>query len=464
MKQPPLVLIIDDDPEIRRGLASALSAAYGVHLACSGEEGIQKAETLKPDLVLLDLVLPGLGGVAVLRALKKKNAESLVIIMSAYGRASTVVQAIKLGAADFLEKPLDPARLLDQLNEILTSRLPRPAPIRERIIGESRAMRKAWRLVERFGPTEIPILLEGESGTGKDLFAQAIHQISKRAHGPLVTLDCGTIPEELAESELFGYEAGAFTGATKSKVGKVAWADGGTLFIDEIGVLSLSCQAKLLRLIEQQTFTPLGAREGRPQSLKVRFISATNVPLRDAIARGAFREDLYHRVNGFAIELPPLREREGDLDPLIGHFLEQFRQQFHRPDLEISCEALDLLRSHLWPGNVRELQRVLAAAAVMADRIISPEHLPSCVAAPVHGATEGLLKLALQLNPDLTGGVDLKRIKELAGRAAEREVIVTMQRRTNLNRQELARLLGVDPKTLRSRLREALEEKHEKER
>jgi transcriptional regulator with PAS, ATPase and Fis domain len=339
---------------------------------------------------------------------------------------------------------------------------PAPDPLfsaRKRIIGESPALQKALRLVERFGPTDIPILLEGESGTGKELFAQAIHEASQQARGRLVTLDCGTIPEELAESELFGYHAGAFTGAVKDKLGKVAWADGGTLFIDELGVLSLSAQAKLLRLIEQQTFVPLGAPDCRPQSVHTRFVSATNVALRTAVARGVFRRDLYHRLNGFTIELPPLRERGRDVELLAEHFLEKFRRQFRKPELEISPPALDLLRLYPWPGNIRELQRVLAASTVIADRVIAPEHLPAAVAGAAQGG-ESLFRLSAHLQPAVESEIDLKHVKERAGRAAEREVIVALQQRTHLNQRELARLLGVDPKTLRSRLKEGAQESH----
>jgi transcriptional regulator with GAF, ATPase, and Fis domain len=337
-----------------------------------------------------------------------------------------------------------------------------PGPLfsaRKRIIGESPALRSALRQVEQFGPTDIPLVLEGESGTGKELFAQAIHEVSPQARGRLVTLDCGTIPEELAESELFGYHAGAFTGAVKDRLGRVAWADGGTLFIDELTVLSLSAQAKLLRLIEQQTFVPLGAPDCRPRSVQTRFVSATNVALRAAVTRGVFRRDLYHRLNGFTIELPPLRERGRDVELLAEHFLGKFRDQFGKPELEIAPAALELLRLYPWPGNVRELQRVLAAAAVIADRAIAPEHLPAAVAGASHAA-ESLLRLSAHLQPALASEIDLKHVKERAGRAAERELIVALQQRTHLNQRELARLLGVDPKTLRSRLKEMPQESH----
>jgi transcriptional regulator with PAS, ATPase and Fis domain len=338
--------------------------------------------------------------------------------------------------------------------KILAARTPKKLPAREKIIGQSRAIQRVWRLVEQFGPTDIPILLQGETGTGKELFAQALHQISKRSSGPLVPIDCGTLPEQLAESELFGYEEAAFTGAAKKKPGKVTWANGGTLFLDEIGVLSLACQAKLLRLVEQQGFVPLGARDGRLTRLDVRFISATNTPLRKAIEKDGFREDLYQRLSGLTIELPPLRERDGDLELLSRYFLDQYRRQDKKPDLEISEECLDIFRSYAWPGNVRELQRVIASTVVMADRMILPEHLPTQLCERRGAGSLGRPDLTLCPSSELAQPLDLKRVKEWAGREAQMHIIVELQKRGRMTRQELARFLGVDPKTLRARLKE----------
>ena len=446
------VLVIDDDPEIHRTLASALAPSCSVRSAYSGEEGLSEYESLPSDLVLLDLMLPQMGGLAVLRALKKMRGDAVVIMMSAYGQIQTAVQAIQSGAADYLEKPFDKRRLLGEIDHILAARVPKKIALRDRIIGESRSMKRVWKLVEQIGPTDIPVLLHGETGTGKDLFAQALHETSKHAQGPFVPIDCGTLPEPLAESELFGYEEGAFTGAAKKKSGKVAWADGGTLFLDEIGVLPLTCQSKLLRLVEEQSFVPLGARDSRAKRLEVRFISATNVPLRQAVETGSFRRDLYHRLNGLTIELPPLRDRHGDLPLLTQYLLEQHRRLQNKPDLDISSECLDLFASYRWPGNVRELQQVVAAAAAMADQQITLEHLP-------HYLREGQpAEAAVQAPPvdtlDESSRINLRRIKDAAGREAEKKVILELQKRTHVNRREMARILGVDPKTLRSRLRE----------
>jgi DNA-binding NtrC family response regulator len=452
MEQTASVLIIDDDPEIQRTLVSALSPAFSVHSALSGEEGLTEYERLQPDLVLLDLMLPQMSGLAVLRTLKRMSHDAVVIMMSAYGQIRTAVQAIQSGAADYLEKPFDKRRLLGEIDEILAVRASGKVSIRDRIIGESRAMKRVWKQVEQIGPTDIPILLQGETGTGKELFAQALHESSKRARGPFVAIDCGTLPEQLAESELFGYEEGAFTGAVKKKPGKVSWADGGTLFLDEIGVLALSCQSKLLRLVEQQSFVPLGARDSRIKRLEVRFISATNVPLRHAVETGTVRRDLYHRLNGLTIELPPLRDREGDLELLTRHFLGQYRLRHECPELEICQECLDLFHSYSWPGNVRELQQVVAAAAALGGHRILPEHLPEYLRER-HSAPAALEASAGEATIE-SFQVSLRSIRERAGREAEKKAILELQKRTQANRQELARILGVDPKTLRSRLRE----------
>lgn len=461
MKSAPGVLIIDDDTSVQSILSSALSDNYAVHVASTGEDGLQHYEQVRPDVVLLDLMLPQMSGLSVLRALKKKSNNIPVIMMTAFAQVHTAVEAIKLGAADYLEKPFNPQRVVCEIEQLVSAKPVSSSGVRENIAGTSPAMQRVWRLVERFAPTNIPILLQGESGTGKGAFARAIQSLSKRAQGPFVEIDCSTIPEQLAESELFGYEDGAFTGAGKKKVGRVAFADHGTIFLDEIGVLSFAAQSKLLTLIEQQTFVPLGARDARTRQVDVRFISATNVPLLRAIDNGTFREDLYHRLNGITIELPPLREREGDLELLINHFLKEMRARYAKPGLEISEDAMNLLHSYGWPGNVRELQRVMAAAAVMAEQTITPDDLPSHVRSGSKKPLALSAKAAAgQTDTNLSAlflsgkGRTLHEIKEWAGREAEKQVIRELQQETNANRQELAKMLGVDPKTLRSRLRD----------
>ncbi|HEY3162363.1 MAG TPA: sigma-54 dependent transcriptional regulator [Vicinamibacterales bacterium] len=445
MDSPTGILVIDDDTSVQRSLTSALSSAYAVHVASTGEEGLQAYERIVPDVVLLDVMLPQMSGLAVLRTLKRMSAELPIIMMTAYAEVQTAVQAIKLGATDYLQKPIDCATVRKEIEQLVIRGAQRRSTARASIVGRSAAIRRVWRLVESFGPTDIPILLQGETGTGKGLFAEAIHRLSKRADNPFVAIDCATIPEQLAESELFGYEDGAFTGAGKKKRGRVAFADHGTLFLDEIGTLSAATQAKLLTVVEQQHFLPLGARSLQPTHIDVRFISATNVPLQRAAEEGSFRSDLFHRLNGVTIELPPLRDREGDIELLARHLVATLGKRLGKQDLDISRGALDRIQEYTWPGNVRELQRVLSAAVVLADSEVSVDDLPEYMrdVPSTRSATEA---------SDLP--INLREIKEWAGREAQKRVIVELQKSTNMSRQELARLLGVDPKTLRSRLKE----------
>ena len=459
----PTVLVIDDDERVHEALREALDpSSYAVASAFSGEEGLQLHDRLRPDAVLLDVILPEMGGMAVLRALKEASADVPVIVMTAYAEVQTAVQAIKCGAADYVQKPINPGALRRDLTQLVARSARRPGAADANVIGASPQMARVWRLVERFGPTDIPILLQGETGTGKGLIAQAIHRLSKRAHAPFVSIDCATIPGELAESELFGYEDGAFTGAGKKKRGRVAFADRGTLFLDEIATLSLGTQAKLLTLIEQQAFLPLGARTFSPMQLDARFVSATNVPLQRAADEGTFRADLFHRLNGVAIELPPLRERGGDVELLCLHYAEHFARTHRKGALGIRPDALELLRRYAWPGNVRELQRVLSVATVLADREITPADLPDRVRAERTADVEPSLAPRAtapagsgETNPEAwPDKINLREIKEWAGREAQKRIIMELQTRTNISRQDLARMLGVDPKTLRSRLKE----------
>jgi len=442
------VLIIDDDASVRRSLSSALESSYAVHLAGSGEEGLHEFERVVPDVVLLDVMLPQMSGLAVLRALRRMSADLPVIMITGYAEVRTAVQAIKAGATDYLQKPVDADAIRRDIGAVVARRSSHRSSARTHVVGQSAAMKRVWRLIESFGPTDIPILLQGETGTGKGLMADAVHRVSKRGDRQFVAIDCATIPEQLAESELFGYEDGAFTGAGKRKPGRVAAADRGTLFLDEIGTLALGTQAKLLTLLEQQHFLPLGARNLQPMHLDVRFVAATNVPLDQAVESGSFRGDLFHRLNGITIELPPLRDREGDIQLLASHFVAEFGRRSGRPALGLTDSALDALRAYAWPGNVRELQRALSAAAVLAFDAITADDLPEYVR---RARPRG------EARPDRA--MNLREIKEWAGREAQKRVIEELQKERHLSQQELARMLGVDSKTLRSRLKEIAAER-----
>lgn len=463
MHYAPGVLIIDDDTSVQRTLSSVLAPSCAVHVASSGEEGLDEFERVKPDLVFLDVMLPQMSGMAVLRSLKSCCADVPVIVMTAYAEVNSAVQAIKLGASDYIQKPIDPEAVRRDVAQLVARRSSPKDSVQGNVVGRSAAMRRVWKLIERFGPTDIPILLQGETGTGKGLIAEAIHRVSKRAREAFVAIDCATIPGELAESELFGYEDGAFTGAGKKKRGRVAFADRGTLFLDEIGTLALGTQAKLLTLLEQQAFLPLGARSFQPQRLDVRFVSATNLPLQQAAETGSFRADLFHRLNGITIELPPLRSREGDIELLARHFAREYGRAQGKADLDITADAVDLMREYAWPGNVREMQRVISVAVVLASESITPADLPDHVRATARSvqhekpAVDDVEELAPRAAA-AGGQINLREIKEWAGREAQKRVILELQNRTNISRQELAKMLGVDPKTLRSRLKEISED------
>lgn len=458
MSDCPSILIIDDDPRMHELLFRQLEPEFVLCAASSGPEGLEKVHAIQPDLVLLDLVMPQISGMEVLKRLKETGREIPVIVLTAYGGVDSAVQAIKLGAADYLEKPFENQKLKQAIKTFLPRRkIVQELPIRQDIIGESPQIQRVWRLVEKYGPTDLPILLEGETGTGKERFARGIHEISKRGQGPFVAVDCSVLPESLVESELFGYEKGAFTGANVNKPGRLAWAKGGTFLLDEISNLPLFYQTKLLRVIQEQQYTPLGAKGVKP--LDVRFVSTSNLDLREAIQQGTFREDLYYRISGMVIELPPLREREGDIELLARYFMERYGKRYHKPHLEISAEAMEPLLSHRWPGNVRELEYVLSRAVIMADRLILPQHilLGSQRNGPA-STNQGGIGLKLNFVYDIRQSIDLKRVKEEAAAEVERQLIAEVKKKLSLNQTELARFLGIDPKTLRSKERKKEED------
>lgn len=455
------LLVVDDDRDFIDGLVDVLGNDYRVDAAASGRACLELVRKSAFDLILLDLRLPDMGGLTVLRRMRESGHSVPVIVITAYGGVESAVSAIRLGAVDYIEKPLDGERLKKTLRDRLArrQRVCDP-PIRRRIIGECPQMRRVWQAIERFGATDIPIFLQGETGTGKELFARAIHEVSMRSAGPFVTVDCATLAESLIDSELFGYEKGAFTGAAGSKLGRLEWADGGTLVLDEISELPLPCQAKLLRAVEERTITPLGARRPPLKRLDVRFISATNRNLRETVERREFREDLFYRLAGVVIELPPLRERGEDVERLIRHFLHEYREIHRKPGLEVSPDALEALRIYWWPGNVRELQHVMRAAVAAAETLVLPRHLPGYVRRNYRAITlprgddDTRPRVCATLDYDLSGPIDVKKLKAEIARQAEIQVVAAARNVCRGDRAELARFLGIDPKTLRRILRE----------
>ncbi len=375
------ILVVDDDPDILELLSDRLRLMkLEVLCAGDGQEALALLRQEAPPLTLLDLQLPRLSGMEVLHAVRREEIQTTVIVITAWGTPERAVEAMRAGAYDFIPKPLDPAHLevvinkalerdsLREENRLLHDEL---GSLDRPLIGESPAIQDVVRLAQQAAASNATILLQGESGTGKEILARAIHRWSPRRNRPLVTVNCVALSEELLESELFGHEKGAFTGAHQRKQGKVELAHGGTLFLDEIGDIRPSLQAKLLRLLQEQEFERVGGI--RPIQVDVRFVAATNTDLERVMKRGAFRQDLYYRLNVVRLTLPPLRERKEDLEPLLRHFVEKYSGELKRPPKPVSPAALAILAGYDWPGNVRELENAIERAVVLST---GPEILP----------------------------------------------------------------------------------------
>jgi two-component system nitrogen regulation response regulator NtrX len=365
------VLVVDDEPNIRRMLAALLTAeGYEVHEAADGQSALEVAKS-DPDVVLLDLMMPGsLDGMTTLQKLRERDPELPVIMMSGRAALSDAVRATRLGAFNFLEKPLTPESVVLSTAAAAELRRTRRAArvLRNELglgemVGDSPPMQAVRALIVRVAQTDARVLVSGESGTGKELVAAAIHDASARSGNPFVRVNCAAIPRDLVESEMFGHERGAFTGATQSRVGRFELAHGGTLFLDEVGDLSGEAQAKLLRAIEIGEIHRVGG--GRNIRVDVRIIAATNQDLARGVAEGRFREDLYFRLNVVPISLPPLRERRGDIVPLVRHFAERHLRVTGHPRVDWSPDALQALRAYSWPGNVRELANIVERMAIL---------------------------------------------------------------------------------------------------
>jgi DNA-binding NtrC family response regulator len=366
------LLVIDDEPNILKTVRTALDiAGYAVEVAGSGAVGLDKLAEHDIDLVLLDVMMPGASGLEVLPKIRERHPEVAVVMMSGNATIETAVQATKLGAKDFIEKPLSSDKLLLTVDNILQltrlSRENRQLRARARaefaMVGKSPGMRAIFDKIAKTAPTQGRVLITGENGTGKELVARAIHDHSKRADGPFVKVNCAAIPSELIESELFGHEKGAFTGATQQRRGKFELADGGTIFLDEVGDMNPSAQAKVLRVLQESELERVGGSE--TLKVDVRVIAATNKDLQQEIAAQRFREDLYYRLAVVPIELPPLRTRREDVPGLVEHFLEQVCEENDRRTKKVGAGAMTLLMQHDWPGNVRELKNVVERLVIL---------------------------------------------------------------------------------------------------
>ena len=367
------ILIIDDDDQLRISFSKLLTEEdYDVVSAASGEAGIEIVETMPLDLVILDVRLPGMNGLETFKEIKKLDATLPAIIVTAFGTTDTAIEATKAGAFDYLLKPFDIPEMLKLITQAIDAGYCMRTPVHvdaepatyspDAIVGQSPGMQKVYKTIGRVAQTDATVLIQGESGTGKELVSRAVYQHGIRSDKNFSIINCVAIPENLLESELFGFEKGAFTGAARRHIGKIEQADGGTVFLDEIGDMPISIQAKILRLLQERCIERLGGDETIP--VDVRIIAATNRDLKAAIAQGLFREDLYFRLKVVTIELPPLRDRLEDIHPLTAHYLERFSHELKIDNPGIREEALDLLKTYEWPGNVRELANLIHKALI----------------------------------------------------------------------------------------------------
>jgi DNA-binding NtrC family response regulator len=384
------VLVVDDDADLRLAVSSALSENhYLVDQARDGEEGVNRVRAGNYSLVLLDVNMPRMGGMEALKEIKAHDPSIIVIMLTAFSNVRDAVEATKEGAYNYLEKPIKAENLVYLVDKALKAQhmvknLSLSAPVFKLpngtdFIGQSNEMKRIFSVIDKLSRVETAVLIRGESGTGKELVAQALHHNSPRKDNRFVTINCSAIPETLIESEFFGHEKGAFTGADSRKIGKFQYADGGTLFLDEIGDVSAAMQVKLLRALQEKKFTPVGSN--REVEVNVRIVAATNRNLEEMIKKNEFREDLFYRLNVLPIQLPPLRERKNDIEILATYFIEKFNQQHQKKITGLSKETMELLKAHSWPGNIRELENVIEHAFVIeTTNEITPPSLPESVA------------------------------------------------------------------------------------
>ncbi|HEY5041173.1 MAG TPA: sigma-54 dependent transcriptional regulator [Verrucomicrobiae bacterium] len=444
MTNVPNILLVDDDERLRRAAGKVLAAeGYHVVSAATGREALEQLKQTAVALVISDLRLPDLDGIALLKQARELRPEAEVVMITGHASIEKAVEAMRLGAYDFIEKPLDSAALLKTVakalekqrlaseNRLLRRQLQAQRGV-EALIGDSAPMQAVKQLIRQIAATDVNVLIQGESGTGKEIAADALHDLSRRRDRPFVKISCAAIPETLLESELFGHERGAFTGAAAARPGKFELADGGTLLLDEIAEMSPPLQAKLLRVLQDGTFQRLGGtKEIRGD---VRLLCATHADIPRAVAAEKFRHDLYYRINTVQIALPPLRERREDIPLLAGHFLQIFAGAMHKEVRAIAPPALDQLMAHTWPGNVRELNHVLQRAVALADG----DTITSFAFAPVAGA-------AKMLSPN-GAGVSIP-IGTTVDAATKRLVQATIEHCAG-NKLKAARMLGIPPRTM----------------
>ena len=450
------ILIVDDDKDMQFNLSNILKdEGYDAITVGDGKRAIKEVKMRSPNLVLLDIKLPGMDGMKILEEMKQIDKDLIIIMLTGYGDIKGAVRAMKLGAFNYITKPFDNEELILTIKkslqtqylsrevENLRKRLSQRLAIEE-VMGESPQIKRVLKQVEIIAPTNMTVILQGESGTGKELITNMIHQKSKRCDKPFIAIDCGAIPETLVESELFGYEKGAFTGADDRREGKFEQANGGSLFLDEIANLSDAIQMKLLRVIEERKLQHLGGK--RDIKIDVRIIVATNTNLSEATRAGKLREDFFYRLNEFYIELPALRERKEDIPILAKYFLDEANQELNKKIEGFSSETMKLLLNYHWPGNVRELKNAVKKSVLLTNsNIIGPAHILLNNPNPPKD---------LEFKQDLEKGASLREITKEAKKQIERDIIKQTLANVGGNKTKAAKILKIDRMTLYSKIKE----------
>ncbi len=460
------ILVVDDDKSIRYSLKRMLEGNFSILTAQNGEEALNRIKENPPDLIIMDIKMPGRNGIDVLKEIKSIDPKSLVIMMTAYGTTETAIEAMKYGAFDYILKPFPIPQMKGLVEKAISLRKLMKEEVTypfieggegdgERIIGSSSKMQEIYKMVGQVAPSDVTVLVRGESGTGKELLARAIYHHSLRSNRPFLPVNCAAIPDTLLESELFGHEKGAFTGASSRRIGKLEQCQGGTIFLDEIGDMSLSTQAKLLRVLQERTFERLGGME--TIKVDVRIIVATNKDLEEAISNGRFREDLYYRLNVVSINIPSLRERKEDVPELVSYFMKKFNRELKKGIVGITPAAMEKIASCGWPGNVRQLENVLKRAMVLCQgEWILEDQLLLEKGWEKREAEEDLSKKPVEdlldiLFEELSKGSGSSQEMDMSS-ILERGLILRALQRTKGNQVQAAQLLGINRSTLRGKM------------
>ena len=465
MADPFRILVIDDDPGIREYLEALASRhGYDVFTVGDGEKALETLDETRPDIVTLDVVLPGIDGLETLRQIKQRMPDVPVIMLSGHGQARTIVEAMRRGASDFLRKPFEVEELelafqkaletyaLKEEVQQLRGRVRAETEILG-LFGDNPKMKEIRETIEQVAATDITVLIRGESGTGKELAARGLYQLSDRSTRPFVKVNCAALPSELLESELFGFEKGAFTGAQRRKLGKFEYANGGTIFLDEISEMAPGLQAKLLQVLQDGEFSRLGGESD--VHVDTRILAATNTNLEKAVKDGSFREDLYYRLNVVTILLPPLRDRIDAVPLLVEHFLEKYNAQYKKSMKQLTPETLKVFLGYHWPGNVRELENMVKRMVVLGSEQAVLQEI-ALRDSPIQQERADDLSALDSLEADFSNGngVDLKAISKRAAQIAEKRVIERVLGQTRWNRKEAAGRLQISYKALLYKMKE----------